>query len=520
MRAPTLLVALSLFVLTPVLAGCVTPPEDVTSASTDSATAMGLSLGEPIEGITNATAVSVGPDGLLREALGLLPVNRYTGHDAGEPTLGVTSDGVIFYAAATFSNEILGQAAPLPRTDILRSADAGASWDDVTPYLPGGLVRQHPETGDPMVYVDPSTDRVFDIDQRAAVGCHTVTFSDDLGETWFANSAPTCLTPPADHQTIVAAPPRLLTTAGYPNIVYVCWNIIATADCVRSLDGGMSFTPTGPTGAMGVKPDKAADIILADDVSGLCSSTVGHLAAAPDGTVYMPRRACDEATVFITRDDGTTWERVVVTDAVAPYHGGGVVGMDPAVSVDAEGNVHYIFQGADGHLYYLYSTDAGATWSSPRDILPAGLSVANLATITAGDAGQVALAYVASTVPGGYEADEETMANASWDAYMTLISDATGAAARTTTVRLNPADDPLVRGSCGPGRCNNPGLVDFIDIVIDGEGRPWVALVDNCIEACAGADGTADDSTGAAGFVATLAAGPRLRGSGALTPLA
>jgi hypothetical protein len=65
---------------------------------------------------------------------------------------------------------------------------------------------------------------------------------------------------------------------------------------------------------------------------------------------------------------------------------------------------------------------------------------------------------------------------------------------------VNDKRDPLMRNSCGPGRCKT--VYDFIDIVIAPSGDVWSSWVDGCISFCALPSGK--DNMGADGVVGRL----------------
>lgn len=427
---------------------------------------------------------------------GVVGTLRMIGHDAAEPTVAVTSDGTLFYAAITFENDLAGQDFPLPRTDILRSADGGTTWEDVTPYLPGGLVRSHFDTGDPYVYVDPATDRVYDIDQRFAVGQYSISWSDDLGESW-TGPVFLCDAPPCDHHTIVAFKPALVPASPlYPSHLMVCYNQIHSVACKLSPDGGAAWT-------------RAATPFLGAGPEGFCGGLHGHLKSGTDGVVYLPKGHCGVPMVAVTKDGGLTWTPVVISQDVP------ISGHEVNIALDEENNV-YANWVHEGRMYLASSTDQGATWTPAIDVTPPGMTATHLPAIAAGAPGRVVIAYVGTDDPEGYEQDlSADEANAVWHAYLTLVDGAGTEDPTLTTVRVNPADDPVVRGKCGPGRC--PALYDFIDVVIDADGRPWAAFSDACVEECV-AD-PEERNNALQGFVGTLENGPSLRLDAPLPPI-
>lgn len=488
------------FSLSTLLAGCV-------SLGDDAATAALVPAPGELEGTgavfhaPGALALDALPEGFARAVGG----GFSTGAGAAEPTIGVTSDGSIFITGYTTANAA-GRRAPT----ILRSDDAGQTWTDVGPKVAEQGVP--PITNDPYVYVDTLTDRVYMLDLIGTV-CSVLQWTDDKGDSWTTNPL-ACGTPGGnDHQTMVAAKPRMLpTTPLYENVVYYCVNRVADTSCATSLDGGLTFTPL-KTVFTGFDPTQ----LEPTSAGGFCGGLSGHLKSGPDGTVYLPRSYCGAATVAITKDDGLTW----TTSVIDTQHR--VDGHEVAVATDDENNVYASWQSGGLH-YFAYSLDGASTWSAPVLITAPGVTATEFNAIAAGKAGHVAIAYIGSTVEGGYE-DKPTgnpgltedilgqpelpeWDNATWNGYITIITGANTQEPVIQTVTVNDPADPLARGLCGHTRCN--GMTDFIDLVIDAEGRPWASFVDVCHAECVAAEKPMSD--GAIGLAGTILSGPALRG--------
>ena len=133
-----------------------------------------------------------GPDGFPVDEppLPLIFNFRDVGEDGAEPSIGVTSSGCIFFIAFE---------------KVMRSCDHGQSWEDVT----GPLCAF--QTNDPWGWVDPETDRVFNV-QMQGLETSWICWSDDDGETWVGNPHDSGTTPLNDHIKLATGP---WTSSGY-----------------------------------------------------------------------------------------------------------------------------------------------------------------------------------------------------------------------------------------------------------------------------------------------------------------
>jgi hypothetical protein len=397
-----------------------------------------------------------------------------------EPTMGAGPDGSLLFATTPARGIPAGVGFG---ASISRSTDGGTSWKDVGARVAGQRVPL--ETNDPYIYVDPTTGRIFEFHMAPILTCAQISFSDDGGATWTNNPVGCGPTGAWDHQTMVAAKPRFLsTTNGYPNILHQCVNAVYAEMCSRSLDGGLTWSPS----TVAWPNDKA---------SSLCGTQTGHLAAAPDGVLYLPTSDCGTfPTVGISTDDGLTWKRVRMANVPMPFD-------DPAVAVDADGVVYATFFDALGQLHFLRSADQGATWTAPVKVTTNQVTAGKVSMVV-GDAGKVAIAFVGTgSIPGQYagrsKLSSEENAAVRWGAFLTTSLDALSDTPTFTTTEVT-GTDPLMQSTaaCGPGlRCAY--IVDFIGSAVTPQGRPYGAFVDGCTAVCAVTPGARNNVSGTTG---------------------
>ncbi|MDQ4125629.1 MAG: glycoside hydrolase [Actinomycetota bacterium] len=381
-------------------------------------------------------------------------------HPAAEPTLGVAKNGDVFYAAADLATAL--------GVDVMRSRDRGRSWEVVSPQLGGANV--HASTGDPYVYVDRTSagSRVFTVDLQGYV-CSLLSFSDDGGESWVTNPLG-CGRPVNDHQTVFAGPPVESPTLGYPNVVYYCYQDVASSTCSKSLDGGVTFVPAGGTSFSGF-----------DDGGTFCGGLHGHGFAGPDGTIYIPKGHCGFPWLAISKDEGATWARVQVAELASADH-------EASVAADARGNVYYAYIASDKLPYLVVSRDGGETWGNPMMVGRPGVVEASLPSLDA-RGGLVVFGYMGTQDrPQG-----DDYSRVEWDGYVTATRTALARRPLFYSVSVNPPADPLLRGTCPQTKCGP--VYDFIDVVVAPDGGAWGAFVDGCVTVCAKAEGAPNDGS-------------------------
>ena len=188
----------------------------------------------PVEQPESPTTFVTGADGLPVDQE-LIPMS-FTFSDVGEtgkePSIGVTSSGCIFFIAME---------------KVMRSCDYGESWMETQ-----DPVQCSPTTSDPYGWVDPITDRIFNV-QMIGLETSWICWSDDDGESWLGNPHDSGTTPINDHIKLSSGPWTdsgygalgQFTSGFYETAVYYCYNKLAGIFCFTSFDGGATFEAGG-----------------------------------------------------------------------------------------------------------------------------------------------------------------------------------------------------------------------------------------------------------------------------------
>lgn len=407
---------------------------------------------------SGARAVAYRSGGRVDEspaAVTLAPEARLwrTGFGSWEPSMGITSAGKIFFSARNTNQD----------PGIAVSADSGRTWLRIKP-------PEHAASLDPFVHVDAATDTIFASDIDPAVNCTPFSRSDDDGKTWRVSRACGVF----DHQNHFSGPPPPGgdPPTDFPSVVYYCaisGGALAGSStftgCLKSLDGGLAFTPTGDP-PYPPRPEP-------ENPNAFCDGAAAHGIVDVNGTVHLPRGWCGEATLASSTDEGATWTRTIVTDKPTVDH-------EVSVAADPTGNLYYLLVSTDHRPYLVISRDGGKTWSEELDIMPPGVGSVSAFSIPldAGDTGRIAFAFMGTA---DAKPDDESL----WTAYMGTSVDALAADPLFHVAPVtNAAQDTFWKGLCEDVRCGNLG--DFLDVEIGPDGSARAALVDSC----PGADNT------------------------------
>ena len=187
------------------------------------------------DGVTDDVEVQRGTDPTVPDVPAPMPaamtfLDSDVGFRGPEPSVGITSSGCIFFTALE---------------KVMRSCDGGKAWEQMSSPL------MSPTSNDPWLWVDPITDRIFDVQMGPLT--HTwIAWSDDDGETWLGNPYDQGPTPVIDHIKLATGPWRGLeqgvgygvigsANPVYETAVYFCYNKLAGVFCYTSFDGGATF---------------------------------------------------------------------------------------------------------------------------------------------------------------------------------------------------------------------------------------------------------------------------------------
>lgn len=383
-----------------------------------------------------------------------VPRHIDTGFTGGEPNMGVTSSGAVFASAGS---------------TIVRSLDRGETWEDVHTH---SLMNS-----DPMMWVDPWTDCIYNVPMSVILLGSTLYESCDDGDTWGPLHSQNMGRGVYDHQKIATALPGpdapVVAGLAHPTVFIICYNAIASTNCAMSYDGGRTWPHDAPVWDTARHPS--------------CAGQQSHPTGAPDGTIVIAKAwVCEDPLVFVSRDSGLTW-----TMRTGPT-GIGADTLDPEIAFTEDGAMYMLWQSRRGedYAYLARSDDLGNTWAGPWNVTPPGVGSSVFASLHAGSPGRVAMAFHA-TNHTAYPS--EAPDDARWYTYIVTTEDGhtdNPEGPLFTSYRVQDLDDPVqIGGICnGNQGCHggNRNLLDFIDGGIGPDGTFYTVIADGCIEDCVG----------------------------------
>lgn len=447
-------------------------------APQDSGPAIGYENFEAPGLLTSGTATSSG-----------VATVEYLGRGAGEPSVGVNWNSLSSSAGGMVNFQSDLETLFISFDDSCSLTNPKATW--VNRRAPTSVLID----SDPIGFTDRQTGRVFASQLTLLSPSAKGSYSDDDGQTWVVSQG-SGIASGVDHQTIGGgayhAPIPSLPTP-YPHAVYYCSQDIGAALCSRSDDGGLTYGPSVP-------------IYAVTDCGGLH----GHVKVAPDGTVYVPNRACNgQSAVVVSTDNGATWTVRPIQNGSVPTTG---ASDDPSIAIDASGKIYCLFAFNGTNAAVGMSSDQGQTWKNIYDVGgPFGLKNIAFPAAVGGDAGRASVAFY-GTPTGVGDSNADTFTGV-WHLYVAHTFDGGD---HWTTSDLTPTL-PMQRSGLlrGGGGAMTRNLLDFFDMTIDRDGRVVVGYVNGCSGGnCSQAPNNPDGSSAVVGNGYTVTATVARQSSG------
>src|SRR3954468_11569097 len=360
-----------------------------------------------------------------------------SGDDASEPGIDVAPDGTLYV------NAPVGVLSNIPGSpsNVYRSDDGGSSWAK----LPASLKANQPGGGDSDIAIAPDG-TLSETDLW--LGSSTVAVSKDKGQTWTAQ--PVQGVPVQDRQWVTA------TSGG--RVYHVVHQIPSGLFVSRSVDGGLTY-PQQVLAASAL--DQTGCVcppgnIVSED-GGLLADKVGGVYATSVGGVGF-YRSTNGGLTFTNTTPG-------------PASSATTNGAFPVVADGGNGKLAVVWQAVVGNtstVWFTTSSDFGATWATPRQIVTAGTSLYPWVDYRGG---KIAVSLYHTNASG----TPDTVAEGSqwFESYLESTDGGATFSALQIADSTSVKSGPVCTGgiNCGEDR----ELGDFQQVAIDGGGHALMA---------------------------------------------
>ena len=427
----------------------------------------------PVIGVPGSTSGGSGTAPVVKRVPGRLTFSPATVVDAqrteGEPLNWIDKDGDYWES---------GPWGTTTQTSFIHRSRDGLDFHVDSPV--GLRPDSGPGGGDTDVVTDDQGNAYF-VDLEGLVNLGTSVSNDD-GQNWRKNPA-AVENVAVDRQWY--AVDNGTTAAATDNTVFLAFHETAVGTFIYSSPGSRGLTDQ-VGGLVWQNASAKAPVPLAGD------ATCAQLRFDPvNRNLYY---ACNEGThVRVTIGHVDVGQRTGIdfhNVALPSSPGGGKVGhLFPAISVDRGGNVYVGWiDESDNNVYYSYSTDEGATWSTPVQVNSAPSNTNEFLWSQAGAAGSVGFAWL-GTDQGGTPDDYASWANdpkgataAKWYGYFAAITNA--ASKKPTVAQQQFTEKPMHYGQiCNQGiGCTVSGgdrtMADYFGFNLDQSGAVRIVYND------------------------------------------